>query len=287
MRRPVIGIIQSHVIQGYVGNSAGVPTIQLLGGDAVAVPTVIYSAHGATPGVKGAPVPGEILTFSMQALMNLKPDYLVTGFMGTSANVDIIAEQLSGYSDIPLMVDPIIGDSPKGCYIPEEVAQDIKKRLVPLAKVVTPNCFEAGYLTGRQINSMADVPLVVQDLLDMGPQYVLITSVLPGQGVLHNIAATRDKTLVIETRLISGYVHGSGDMLNAALVTLLALGYPWEEAVALATAIVTLGVEAGLNQGRDTVDPFLAICHEGYRWPLTKGQEDYFLAKAGIIVKKM
>ncbi|MDA8236082.1 MAG: pyridoxal kinase [Clostridia bacterium] len=287
MTRPVIGTIQSHVIEGYVGNSAGVPTIQLLGGDAVAVPTVIYTAHGATQGVKGAPVPEEILDFSLEALMNLKPDWVVTGFMGTSVNVDIVARQLARHRDIPLMVDPIIGDFPKGCYIPEEVARDIKERLVPLAKVLTPNCFEAGYLTGRQINSLTDVPQVVQDLLAMGPRYVLITSVLPGEGVLHNIAATREKIQVIETRLISGYVHGSGDMLNAALVTLLALGYSWEEAAPLATAIVTQGVEIGLKQGKDTVDPFPAICHDGYRWPLTRNQKEFFLNQAGLTVKEL
>jgi len=292
MVRPVVGSIQSLVTRGYVGNSAGVPTIQLLGCEAAPVPTVIYTAHGASPGVKGAPVPEETLTFSLQALLAARPDQLVVGYLGTAVNAGIIASRLELFlGETPLILDPVIGDFPKGRYVPEEVAGIIKDRLVPLARVLTPNSFEAGYLTGRKVSSWAGITPMVQALLDMGPEYLLITSVLPsaGEGVLHNIAATREKVLIIRTRLIPGYVYGAGDMLNAALAALLALGHPWEQAAPLATSLVTLGVEAGLRQGKDTVDPFPAILHDRYSRPLVpaRGQEDYFLKQAGIEVKEL
>ncbi len=40
-----------------------------------------------------------------------------------------------------IVVDPVLGDDPKGLYVPEAVAAELREQLVPLADVVTPNAF--------------------------------------------------------------------------------------------------------------------------------------------------
>jgi pyridoxine kinase len=87
-------------------------------------------------------------------------DLVITGHFSTAAQVEIAAELLervrAGAARRPiLLVDPIMGDAPKGLYVQPAVAEAVTDRLAPLADWITPNLWELGRLTGRQVADAA------------------------------------------------------------------------------------------------------------------------------------
>lgn len=309
--RPVIATLQSHVLETWVGNRAAVPAIELLGGLAVAVPTVIFTTHGGRPGARGAALPEEMLAQGIRHMLEANPVWLLVGYLGSKANALALLKEIRTRPELRdcLLVDPVIGDWPKGRYVPEELADVIVGDLVPLAGVITPNAFEAEYLTGLPLDSPENIIQVVSKLHRMGPGRVLITSVIPGQAKpgsrfdkletagqpglkpdktgykLYNVASDGQEIVLIEAPLVTGQVHGAGDMLGAGLATLFALGYNWRTAAQLVTAMVTRAVRASVEQGLDTVDPYQGILGQFYRRPYKLAEEEVqeILKQAGIV----
>lgn len=310
--RPVIATLQSHVLETWVGNRAAVPAIELLGGLAVAVPTVIFTTHGGRPGARGATLPEDMLAQGIRHMLEANPAWLLVGYLGSKANALALLKEIRTRPELRnlILVDPVIGDWPKGRYVPEELADVIVRNLVPLAGVITPNAFEAEYLTGLPLDFPENIIQVVSHLHRMGPGRVLITSVIPGQdkpgsrfdqletkagqpglkpdkpgSKLYNVASDGQEIVLIEAPLVTGQVHGAGDMLGAGLATLLALGYDWLTAAQLVTAMVTRAVRASVEQGLDTVDPYQGILGQFYRRPYKLAGEEVqeILKQAGMV----
>ena len=53
------------------------------------------------------------------------------------------------------MLDPVLGDAGK-LYVDPAIAVAMQEKLLPLADLMTPNAFELGWLSGRNIASLAD-----------------------------------------------------------------------------------------------------------------------------------
>jgi len=128
--------------------------------------------------------------------------------------------------------------------------------LFPIASLITPNLEEASLLLGREISGPNDFKLAAQELLDMGPQAVLIkgghldathtqiTDFLMWRSV-------EDELEVILTKEFKHYrvntinTHGTGCTLASAIATYLADRHDLPHSVAKAIAYVEAGLEAG------------------------------------------
>jgi pyridoxine kinase len=119
----------------------------------------------------------------------------------------------------------VFGDNGK-LYVPAELVEIYRKEVIPLANVVTPNQFEAEQLTGISIKSMQDAKKAISALHDLGPELVVLTSmVLEGESDKMYIVASQRHNLEsgetnnlwqIESPILSGTYTGTGD-LTAAL----------------------------------------------------------------------
>lgn len=104
--------------------------------------------------------------------------YIVSGYLGSRANCDVVAafveraRQIN--SDIIYICDPVMGDSNLGVFVADQVVECICNELVPLAGVLTPYQFEVGLIargqpwnwtqldaTVRQIQMLRNARLVV------------------------------------------------------------------------------------------------------------------------------
>jgi hydroxymethylpyrimidine/phosphomethylpyrimidine kinase len=131
------------------------------------------------------------------------------------------------------------------------------KELFPMASLITPNMEEAGLLLGREIQGANDFKLAAQELLEMGPQAVLIKGghLDASHTQLTDFLMWRtieDGLEVIQSKEFKHYrvntlnTHGTGCSLSSAIATYLADSHDLSHAVAKATSYV----EAGLEKGR-------------------------------------
>jgi NAD(P)-dependent dehydrogenase (short-subunit alcohol dehydrogenase family) len=94
----------------------------------------------------------------------------------------------------------------------------MRDRAVPAAEIVTPNLFELEFLTGRSINSLADLKAAIATLHAMGPQQVLVTSLITAEtpdDALDLVASSPAGLFRLRTPRLQANVNGLGDAIAA------------------------------------------------------------------------
>jgi pyridoxine kinase len=244
----VVLSITSDVARGHVGNAAIRFALQRLGHEVWALPTVVLSNHPGHPKVAGHRTPADVLAAMVEALAAngwLKQiDAILTGYLPSAGHVEMAVQTIERvHAEVrrpTVLVDPVLGDHPKGLYLDEAAARAIRGQLLPLASLATPNRFELEWLSGRQVTDAADAAAAAERL---AVPTVLATSV-PGSSVgkLANVLVTPRGTAIAEVDQRAHAPHGTGDLLSGLLLGHLLNG----EAVSLALKRAVAGVEAVL-----------------------------------------
>ena len=218
--------IQSHVASGHVGNAAAIFPLQRLGFEVIAINTVQFSNHTGygqwTGQVFSADHIKDVL-MGLQAHGALaKVDGLLTGYLGDPAIGEIILETLELLPDRAVwLCDPVMGDVGRGFFVREGIPAFFRDHAVPRAKIITPNQFELEHLTQRVIKTLDDAVSACDDAHKMGPEIVLLTSLIHNDTKDHEIqmlASARNggKYLVTTKRLpLDPAPNGAGDCTSA------------------------------------------------------------------------
>ncbi|KPQ15834.1 MAG: pyridoxine kinase PdxK [Rhodobacteraceae bacterium HLUCCO18] len=221
--------VSSWVAHGHVGLSAAAPVLQALGHSVTQLPTVQLSNHPGWPHVAGRAVDVGTLGDMADALARNgwldRVDAVLTGYLPSAAHVAFAAgliERLRAASPAPrVIVDPILGDAPKGLYIPEEAARATRERLLPLADVLTPNAFELSWLAARPVETLEAARQAAEVLHRAAPRAeILVTSPPIGDGQTGILADAPEATALYRTELIAGdrsVPHGVGDAFSALI----------------------------------------------------------------------
>ena len=163
--------------------------LQLLGFDVDVVNSVHFSNHtGYENGFEGDILKGEQLRSILAGLKRndllSEIGHILTGYIGSASFLEavidvikIVQEEVNvrGSRNVRFICDPVLGDKGK-FYVPFELVQLYREKVIPLAEVVTPNQFEAEQLTGITIRSINDAVKACQVLHEMGPSQIFITS---------------------------------------------------------------------------------------------------------------
>jgi pyridoxine kinase len=176
--------IQSHVVHGYVGNKAAVFPLQLLGYDVDFINSVNFASHtGYQHFPFGEIMNGEQLLHILKGLqlndLLIDIKYMLTGYIGSVSFLEAVVEVLQTIRkqnpSVQYVCDPVLGDNGK-YYVPPELTQVYKTKVLPHATVVTPNQFEVEQLTSIEIKTLDDAKRACQALHKLGPSTVFITS---------------------------------------------------------------------------------------------------------------
>ena len=167
-----------------------------------------------------------------------------------------------------MVVDPVLAASDGSPLLEEAGLKVLKEEILPLTTVFTPNLAEAGQLTGREVNTIADMETAARELGGMGARHVLVKGGhLPGEPV--DVLWDGRNCYQIKGERISGnHTHGTGCALAAALATGLAQGQTLPEAVNQARELVAEAIRWGLplGQGRGPVNPAAHFLREQDRY---------------------
>jgi hydroxymethylpyrimidine/phosphomethylpyrimidine kinase len=101
-------------------------------------------------------------------------DAVKTGMLVNVEIVEAVADTLQQFSNIPLVVDPVMVAKNGATLLTEEAVQTLRERLLPLALIVTPNVPEAEVLAGRSLQTEADFAAAVKVIFEMGARNVVI-----------------------------------------------------------------------------------------------------------------
>jgi hydroxymethylpyrimidine/phosphomethylpyrimidine kinase len=204
-------------------------------------------------------LPPEMVRAQVESVVgDMGVDAAKTGMLGTSAVVHAVAEVLKERAVAPLVVDPVVVASSGHVLLHSEGVDVLRRELLPLATVVTPNLAEAALLTGVEAGrtwDRAGLEELARAVLALGPGAVLLTGghladasetagspdclVIGGEGVLW----------LEGERIAAAGTHGTGCVLSAALTARLALGDSLFEACRAAKAVVTRALRAAVVLG--------------------------------------
>jgi hydroxymethylpyrimidine/phosphomethylpyrimidine kinase len=164
-------------------------------------------------------------------LEDMPVDALKVGVLGSVANIAAIAEIVSDYPDIPLVLDPVLASGRGDELATDEMAHALRELLLPQTTILTPNSME----TRRLADVDDDEPSLAQcaaRLVAGGCEYVLVTGTHEATPQVVNTLYGKGGIVRSDTwpRLPHQY-HGSGCTLASAIAAMLANGLELPEAV--------------------------------------------------------
>jgi hydroxymethylpyrimidine/phosphomethylpyrimidine kinase len=154
------------------------------------------------------------------------------GVLASAEIVTVIAEVVSDYPDIPLVLDPVLASGRGDEFGGEDLVSAIRELLIPQSTVVTPNIPELRRLAQSDDEDEPDHAECARRLLDSGCEYVLVTGTHDATASVVNTLYHRDGVVRADTwQRLPGSFHGSGCTLASALAANLARGLDVTDAV--------------------------------------------------------
>lgn len=241
---------------GGAGIQADLKTFQKLGAFGMAVPAALTAQNSRGVSSVHAVPPAELSRQLAALLSDIRPDAVKTGMLLGQKNVEAAAAAIETARIRNLIIDPVVRSSSGAVLLKAAALRSLKKRLFPLALIVTPNIGEAELLSGRSIRNDSDADFAAGTLLDLGPRYVLIkgghrdgpaVDTLYGGSTVLSFSTSRKK----------GEFHGTGCVLSAALAVFIARGFPVEKAVEKAKQFVDSLLKTARAVGKGTRKYFI------------------------------
>jgi len=196
-------------------------------------------------------------------------DAAKTGMLSNPGIVRSVARSVKRHG-FPLVVDPVIFAKSGDRLLTEEAVEVMAKELLPLARVVTPNRFEAERLSGIKIESLDDAERAGKAIRDRyGPEIVVVKGghILGDKSV--DVVITSNSVLRLEAPKIDGCTHGTGCSFSAAIAAYIARGEDPLTAIKKAKEFISIAIERSyrIGKGHCPVNPtaYLEIDAERYR----------------------
>jgi hydroxymethylpyrimidine/phosphomethylpyrimidine kinase len=241
---------------GGAGLQADLKVITALGGYGMSVITAITAQN--TLGVtRIQDVDLDVIEAQIDAvLLDIGVDVVKIGMLASPEIVRTVAKALHRHGVKRIVLDPVLRATSGASLGGDDTAQAMITELFPMATLITPNMEEASLLLGHEISGADDFKMAAQQLLEMGPQAVLIkgghldathtqiTDFLMWKTLEDGLEVTQSKEFK-HYRVNTLNTHGTGCSLASAIATYLADGHDLSHAVAKAIAYVEAGLEAG------------------------------------------
>lgn len=205
-------------------------------------PKGVSAVHPVPPAFIAAQLEAVLGTYDVRAMK--------TGMLGDVEAVETVAGRLREYPAVAKVVDPVMVATSGARLISEPAVEALKRDLLPLASVITPNIPEAQALCGR-----AAAPAeLARELADTFGCAVLVKGghasgedavdvLCDAQGVVAEFRMPRVDDPVS--------THGTGCSFAAALTACLARSLELTEAVRAAKSYVHDAIAASYHVGED------------------------------------
>jgi len=263
---------------GGAGIQADLKTIALLGGFGMSAVTALTAQN--TLGVKGIhEVPPDFVGEQMEAVISdIGVDAMKTGMLGNADIVRVVCQKVRKHHLSKLVVDPVMVAQSGAKLLSTEAEDVLKKELLPLAQVITPNLPESEALTERKIKGLPGMREAAVQMHKMGAKNVLIKGGhLPGEPV--DLFFDGRKFYEFRSaRIATPHTHGTGCTISAAVAVQLAKGSSALEAVEKAKTFVASAIQFSLplGHGHGPINPYAPAAREIERYRIIQSLKEAF-----------
>jgi hydroxymethylpyrimidine kinase/phosphomethylpyrimidine kinase len=231
---------------GGAGIQADIKTFSVLGWHGVSVITAVTAQN--TLGVqKVFSLSPEIAKAQLDSItQDFEVAFAKTGMLDSREMVEAVAGHLSK-TRIPFVLDPVIEAEAGGRLLKPDAVEALILHLLPQAKVVTPNIFEARALTGIVVKDLESAEQAARRIVDLGAGAVVVKG---GHLDCTDVLLDGDDVSFIRSRRVEGGNHGVGCTYSAALAAFLAGGCSLFEAAKRAQEFAAISICSSFNVGR-------------------------------------
>lgn len=173
-----------------------------------------------------------------------------TGMLGSAAVIEAVAGAVADHGVARLVVDPVLVTSHGDLLLEADALAVLRRVLLPLATLVTPNIPEAEALLSRPIGGADAMIEAAAELASLGSAAVLLKGGHLGGDRSPDLLWCDGRELWLDgPRLPGRHTHGTGCTLSAAICAHLATGGTLAEGCARAKAFVSEAIATGLDIG--------------------------------------
>ena len=173
------------------------------------------------------------------------------GVLGSVENVTAIAEIISDYPSVPVILDPVLASGRGDSLANEDMIIAMRELIVPQTTVLTPNSMEARRLAEEdEENDDATLDECASRLIDLGCEFVLITGTHENTPeVINTLYGEEGIVRSDRWKRLPGSFHGSGCTLASAIAATMANGLDVPEAVKEAQEYTWQALAHGFRPG--------------------------------------
>ncbi|MBW1919693.1 MAG: bifunctional hydroxymethylpyrimidine kinase/phosphomethylpyrimidine kinase [Deltaproteobacteria bacterium] len=250
MKRYVLAVGGSDS-SGGAGIQADIRTITSLGAHAFTAATAV-TAQNSRGVLVIHRVPARVVLEQIQAVLHdLAPDAVKIGMLLSGTTAREVARVVKRNKLSCVVLDPVLRASTGKALLEPAALSVLKKELLPVVSVVTPNLDEAQALSGKRVKNLKDMEEASKFIKGMGPDVVITGGHLSKECVdlfydgkeFHRFRSSKIRTK---------YTHGTGCVFSSALATFLALGYNTFSSAKKAHDFTRQAIKEGYPSGRGT-----------------------------------
>jgi hydroxymethylpyrimidine/phosphomethylpyrimidine kinase len=244
---------------GGAGIQADLKTFHRFGVFGTSVVTAITAQN--TLGVAGwVAVPAHVIQQQLTAVAtDLRPAAVKSGMLADPEVVTTVAAGLREHRLAPYVLDPVMVATSGDPLLTDDAVSAIRRELVPLADLITPNLNEASILLGETVCDEPAMQRAARALVEGGARAALLKGGhLSGEEVVDVLYDGRELRAFRHSRIDTRSTHGTGCTLSAAITAQLALGSPLPLAVERAIEFVhaAIATAPGLGGGHGPLNHF-------------------------------
>lgn len=263
---------------GGAGIQADLKTIALLGGFGMSAITAL-TAQNTLGVIEVHEVPADFVAQQMEVVISdIGVDALKTGMLGNSAIVRAVCQKICQHGISKVVVDPVMVAKNGERLLSPAAEEVLRRELLPLAQVITPNLPESEALTKRKISGLKGMREAAARIHKMGARNVLVKGGhLSGEAT--DVFFDGRKFYELNGgRISTPHTHGTGCTMSAAIAVELAKGCPALKAVEKAKAFVSSAIQFSLplGHGQGPVNPYALIAREMERYQIIRELKEGF-----------
>lgn len=233
---------------GGAGIQADLKTISACGCYGTSAITAVINEN--TVGVFGLhPVPVDFVKGQIKSVLDdIGTDAIKIGMLHSANQIEAVINTITPYNIRNIVLDPVMVATSGDKLLMNEAIITLKNKLIPMARVITPNIPEAEILSGESIKNQSDLFKVVKKLSCNKTVSVLLKAGHLNNETLIDIFynAETDEILELPSQRINTHnTHGTGCTFSSAIASFLAQQIPLNSAVKEAKNYINQAIETG------------------------------------------
>ncbi len=244
-------IIAGSDSSGGAGIQADIKTVTSLGSYAMTAVTAITSQN--TTGVSSiiSISPKEISKQIEFTSIDIRPDAIKIGMLHSEGIINAVLKSLNKINIKKIILDPVMVAKGGKKLINDKSIKILKKKMIKIATLITPNIPEAETLTKIKIKNSNDMIYSAKKLLDLGAKNVLIKGGHLNSDIMYDIFLNKKEIKFFNNKKIyTKNTHGTGCTLSSAIATYYSCGKTLKKSCEMAIKYVNHAIGTAPKYGK-------------------------------------